>query len=161
MRSGTGIRTAVGAGTSARVESVLPLWMRPSPHGQHRHDSPQCVQLAHSWAVAGKRRHTPDGAHSQRHYPPGRLAHPGDGFGRIVAWMWNHDRDEAMLFLADYFAELRQHQYLASHLTPPVSLDELLSGLRLAWPSTTPEFDYDTFVDQARHEAAGYYGSQI
>jgi hypothetical protein len=90
-----------------------------------------------------------------------RLVHPRDGFGRIVAWMWSHDRDEAMLFLADYLAELRQHQYLASHLTPSIGLEELLSGLRLAWPSNTPESDYDTFVDQARREVAGYYGSQI
>ena len=38
-----------------------------------------------------------------------KILHPGDSFGRVFAWVWKHDRNRAMILLADYLAELRVH----------------------------------------------------
>lgn len=89
-------------------------------------------------------------------HPDHRLVHPGDSFGRIVAWMWGRDRDQAVLFLADHLAELRQHQHLAAEIDPPISLEELLWGLRMAWPPDA-EHDYDTVAAYVRDHVTGYY----
>lgn len=91
-----------------------------------------------------------------------RLVHPGDSFGRIVAWMWGQDRDETMMFLADYLAELREHQPLARAITPPVSLEELLGGLRLAWPGGVDDDpECEALADYARHQVSRYYGNAV
>lgn len=90
-----------------------------------------------------------------------RLVLLDDAFGRIVAWMWSHDRDETMLLLADYLAQLREHHHLAADVTPLVSLDELLGGLRLAWPPTAAEGELAALADYARHQVAGYYGKAV
>jgi hypothetical protein len=82
--------------------------------------------------------------------------HPGDPFGTVFAWIWQDSPDQAMLFLADVLAALRDHNPVAD-LDPPVTLDELLSGLRLALPHDFT--GYDQVVATARREVAGYYGS--
>jgi hypothetical protein len=83
------------------------------------------------------------------------IMHLGDPFGRVFAWIWNDDPDRAMFFLADYLAALRDHNPVAD-LTPPVRLDEVLHGLRLAMPDGFG--DYDQVVSKARREVQGYYG---
>lgn len=89
-----------------------------------------------------------------------RLVHPGDGFGRIMAWLWSQDRDRAMLLLADYLGELRQHQYLAAQITPPITLTEVLEGLPLAWPSTpSAEKDCAELADYARVQVPRYHAT--
>ncbi len=60
-----------------------------------------------------------------------------------------------MFFLADYLAALRDHNPVAD-LSPPVRLDEVLCGLRLALPDGFG--DYDQIVSKARRDVKGYYG---
>jgi hypothetical protein len=86
-----------------------------------------------------------------------RVLHLGDPFGRVFAWVWNDDKDVAMMLLSDYLAELREGHLLADKIDPPISLDEVLSGLRLALPSGFS--DYDEVVTKARREVRRYYGA--
>lgn len=90
-----------------------------------------------------------------------RPTHPGDGFGRVLAWMWSRDREEAMLFLAGYLADLREHHPLSDTVSPKVSLSELLTGLWLAWPPDVPESVYDALVSYAKSHVASYYGRPV
>jgi hypothetical protein len=98
--------------------------------------------------------------HQLQDTPPGqrRLIHPGDHFGRVFAWVWRDDPNEAMLMLADYLAVLRDHNPVAD-LDPPVRLDDILRGLRLALPDGFEEASYDAMVAQARQQVQGYYGA--
>jgi hypothetical protein len=54
----------------------------------------------------------------------------------------------AVILVADYIAELRAHGPGAPEVDPPISLDEVLNGLRIALPSGFR--DYDEVVDAAR-----------
>lgn len=91
--------------------------------------------------------------------PPGqRMMHLGDPFGRVFAWIWREDPDQAMLLLADYLAVLRDHNPVAD-LDPPVRLDDVLRGLRPALPHDFSEADYHAVVTRARREVQGYYGA--
>jgi hypothetical protein len=88
--------------------------------------------------------------------PSARQAlHTGDQFGRVFAWIWNHDPSEAMSFLADVLIELRDREPGIS-INPRVRLDEILEGLWLALPSGFR--GYDEAADRARHEVPRYYG---
>lgn len=86
-----------------------------------------------------------------------RVPHLGDNFGRVFAWIWNDDKDLAMILLSDYLAELREGHLLADEIDPPIRLDEVLSGLRLALPFGFS--DYDQVVTMARREVRRYYGA--
>lgn len=81
---------------------------------------------------------------------------PGDPFGRVLAWVWRLDPDRAMVLLADYLAELRDHGYGADEVDPPIALKEVLSGLRYALPHGFP--DYDRIVEMARRNVPSLYG---
>ena len=82
--------------------------------------------------------------------------HPGDSFGRVFAWVWRFDRAEAAQLLADYLADMRDHGPGASDIDPPVTLDEILDGLRYALPHGFTE--YDEIVAFARRKVPGLYG---
>lgn len=84
------------------------------------------------------------------------VLHPGDAFGDVLAWVWEHDRTQAMIMLADYLAELRNHGTGAADVDPPVSLDEVLNGLRIALPSGFA--DRDEVLEVARNEVPEFYG---
>lgn len=84
-----------------------------------------------------------------------KVMHLGDPFGLVFAWLWNDDPHQAMDLLAGYLAVLRDHNPVAD-LRPPVRLDEVLHGLRLALPHDFR--DYDQVVARARSEVPGYYG---
>jgi hypothetical protein len=86
-----------------------------------------------------------------------RVLHPGDPFGRVFAWVWRDDPDQAILLLADYMADLRDHHPRAADIDPPLRLDEVLNGLRLALPHDFD--DYQAVVSKARSEVPGYYGA--
>jgi hypothetical protein len=86
-----------------------------------------------------------------------RVLHLGDPFGRVFAWVWHDDQDQAMLLLADLLAELRNAHPRAGEINPPIRLDEVLGGLRLALPHGFD--DYQAVVDKARQEVQGYYGA--
>jgi hypothetical protein len=86
--------------------------------------------------------------------PEHRVLHPGDPFGRVFAWVWDDDQDQAMVLLADYLASLRQGR--GADIDPPVRLDEVLAGLSPALPHAFT--DYPAVVAKARRDVPGYYG---
>jgi hypothetical protein len=86
------------------------------------------------------------------------VLHPGDQFGTVFAWIWEDDPDQAMIFLADVMAALRDHNRVAN-LQPPVTLDELLRGLHLALPNSFTS--YANVVEKARSDVEGYYGGSL
>ncbi|MQA16821.1 MAG: hypothetical protein GEV09_22605 [Pseudonocardiaceae bacterium] len=96
-----------------------------------------------------------DVLHTVLRDPSNRTLHPGDGFGRVVAWVWERDRDEAVLLLADYLAGLREHHERAGDLGPRVRLDEMLAGLQLALPGGFT--DGVQLADYTRRTIRGYY----
>jgi hypothetical protein len=85
-----------------------------------------------------------------------REAHPGPLFGRVLAWVWDDDKDSAISLLADYLADLRD-PWRPEKIEPPISLDEVLHGLRLALP--TRFGDYDELVTWARRDLRRYNGA--
>lgn len=91
--------------------------------------------------------------------PGHRLLHPGDGFGRVIAWIWPHDRDEAVRTLADYLAGLRENHELADEVQPRIRLDETLAGLGHALPGDFTETDTDQLVAYTRQNIRGYYSA--
>jgi hypothetical protein len=87
------------------------------------------------------------------------LVHLRDSFGRVFAWAWEQDHTMAMILLADYLAELRVHGPGAPEVEPPIRLDEVLNGLRIAVPEGFT--DYDEVVNAARNEVPpGLYGDE-
>ncbi len=84
--------------------------------------------------------------------------HPGGLTGEVIAYLWADDHDEAMIFLADYLAELNVHNPDAGTFGQ-VSLEELLHGLNLCMPSGFDQLD--ALVAKAQQDVPGYYGSPI
>jgi hypothetical protein len=88
---------------------------------------------------------------------PSRVTDLGSAFGRVFAWVWSNDRDQAIIMLADLLGSMRAHQEKASNDGPPVRLDEILRALPLCLPA---EFsDYREVVMMARRDVRGYYGA--
>ena len=99
-------------------------------------------RLLQSWQAQGRPNHV----------------HPGGLFGIVLAWLWEDDHDEAMIFLAGYLAELNiHHPEAGAHGS--VSLEDLLAGLRLAMPQGFD--DLPELCAAARAEVAGHYGGPI
>lgn len=84
--------------------------------------------------------------------------HLGGLTGEVIAYLWADDHDEAMIFLADLLAQLNVHHPEAGTFGP-VSLDELLRGLRLCMPRGFDELD--ALAVKAQEDVAEYYGSPI
>jgi hypothetical protein len=83
-----------------------------------------------------------------------RVVHLGSAFGRVFAWVWGRDRDQAMIMFADLLASIRGRQEIYED-SPPVRLDEILHALPLCLPS---EFsDYREVVKMARRDVRKYY----
>lgn len=73
-----------------------------------------------------------EGADLARDYKRGEVAHPGDPFGAVFAWMWENDRDLAVWTLGDLFAVARGETDDGNKLR----LDDLLDGLAFALHGT-------------------------
>lgn len=57
--------------------------------------------------------------------------HPGDSFGKVVAWTWTTDPLLALGLITDYMAQLRYHDERAPE-TNRITLDQVLNGLPMA-----------------------------
>jgi hypothetical protein len=87
-----------------------------------------------------------------------RHLNPGGLVGEVIAYLWEDDPDEAMIFLAGYLAELNLHHPDAGTYGK-VGLDELLQGLHLCLP---PGFDQiDALTEKARQDVPGHDGSPV
>ncbi|GAA4758225.1 hypothetical protein [Actinomycetospora chibensis] len=84
--------------------------------------------------------------------------HPGDLFGRVLAYLWDTEPDEAMIFLADYLADLNVHNENAA-IYGEVSLEEVLQGLRLCMPTNFR--GTEALKRKARADVPEYYGGDI
>lgn len=89
-----------------------------------------------------------------------RLAHPGDGFGRVLAWTWR-ERGEgaAALLVADLLAMLQMHHPRADELQPAITLDELVSGIRLSLPGDVSEQEAAEVLAALRERVPGFYSA--
>ncbi|MEU1529793.1 hypothetical protein [Streptomyces fagopyri] len=58
----------------------------------------------------------------------GQSANPGDAFGNVFAWLWEHDKDSAVAAFASLLAEARKQGDEGDQ----VRLEELIKGLRSA-----------------------------
>ncbi|MDN5917940.1 MAG: hypothetical protein L0I76_23070 [Pseudonocardia sp.] len=79
----------------------------------------------------------------------GGFAHPGDSFGRVLAWAWDTNPDRAVALIAEFLNEVNS---LADNygLAPALSLDELLYGIDAA---LLPGFTGDAaLIARARRE---------
>lgn len=86
-------------------------------------------------------------------YQPGHSVHPGDPFGKVRAWLWLTDRAAAMLTLADFCAQLRDH----GRSPAPVTLD-VLAGPTFAMPARFPDAEFEALIAEARSMMPGMYG---
>jgi hypothetical protein len=116
------------------------------PHSLYRTLKAGFVKGAADWAIR----------RLERMPANNRIPHLGDHFGRVFAWIWNHDKDQAMILLSDYLGELREAHLLADKIDPPIRLDEILRGLRPALPLGFN--DYDEVVSMAHRDIRKYYG---
>jgi hypothetical protein len=87
------------------------------------------------------------------------VAHPGSPFGGVVAWLWLTAPDEVPELLADLLGNLRYHGPHARKIDPPITLDELLVGLRMAVPPNFTDRDLAALEDKARVEVPKYFGT--
>lgn len=86
-----------------------------------------------------------------------RLVHPGDGFGRVLAWTWRERGEVAAgVLVADLLAMLRRHHHRAHEIQPAVTLDELAEGLRHALPGDMSEQEIDEVTTKVRRQARGF-----
>ncbi|WP_406360319.1 hypothetical protein OID55_10925 [Streptomyces sp. NBC_00715] len=69
-----------------------------------------------------------EGADLARFYKDGQVAHPGDAFGSVFAWLWESHRESAVAAFATLLAEARRRCEDGEE----VSLDDLITGLRFA-----------------------------
>lgn len=74
-----------------------------------------------------------EGEDLARDYTRGKVAHPGDPFGEVFAWLWDNRRSTAIALTADLLATARGQ---ADSKGQAVSLDDFLAGLRFALHAT-------------------------
>lgn len=105
-------------------------------------------------------------AHFQLCAPPlpgHGLHHPGDPFGRVLAWLWRsgHHHQAARL-VADYLSEMREHNYHAPAAGTRLTWASLRRGIPVAIvPRDLPGDDAEleqmlTYLDEA---VPGLYGA--
>ncbi|MGW3865768.1 hypothetical protein ACWEDZ_30415 [Streptomyces sp. NPDC005047] len=68
-----------------------------------------------------------------RSYADSGIAHPGDPFGNVFAWLWETNQGSAVTLLADLLAEARRH---APQPGKEVTLKALVRDLRFALHNT-------------------------
>lgn len=95
-------------------------------------------------------------------YRPGQLAHPGDPFGRVVAWAWLTDPDLAIGLIADFVAQARYHDELAPEPGKRLLLSDLLDGLPLTVrPKDLPEPEMKALVALAAERVPSHFGDDV
>jgi len=83
--------------------------------------------------------------------------HPGDSFGRVVAWLWDTGNTAQMhLLVADLLGELRHHNPDAPEPGQRITLERLVAGIRLALPYGAPE---DAIATSLLRNVPGFFGS--
>lgn len=85
---------------------------------------------------------------------PDAVAHPGDYYGRVLAWMWYSDREEAVRWIAELLSQLHgQHPLVSAGTLPPWpgTLEDLLAGIHLALPDAFRDTEF-TELERQTHQ---------
>ncbi|MFF7521297.1 hypothetical protein [Streptomyces pseudovenezuelae] len=93
-----------------------------------------------------------------RFYSDGKVAHPGDPFGNVFAWLWDNRRGTAMSAFAQCLATARDN-------TPDgveLRMDDLIRGLRFALHSTrlSDPGEFDAVERALRAEMPEHFGGR-
>lgn len=80
-----------------------------------------------------------------------RLLHPGDGFGRVLAWAWREQGEAAARDLVTSLLNMLRRDHPRAHeIEPAVTLAELTTDLRLALPGDMPARESDELLAAVR-----------
>jgi hypothetical protein len=117
------------------------MWPREVP--SHIYDRLMSGFLCHEahWLLTAMRR---DGG-----YTPDMAIHPGDPFGRVIAWLWETAPEEAIMAVATYMSQVNKWDELAE---PQVRLEDILDGLGFAVPHGFPTTEMEALRERARQE---------
>lgn len=95
---------------------------------------------------------------------PGVLTHPGDGFGRVLAWLWRTgQRDTAGMLTAGLLGQLRVHDPAAPDPGQRTTWTQLRRGIGVATSRRFDDDDTETdrmlaWLDQ---RVPGLYGAPL
>lgn len=82
-----------------------------------------------------------------------------DPVGIVLAWLWSRDPDEAAIFVAEYMAQIRDHDDLAIDFEPKPRFEDVLMRLPRAMPHG---FDQTAaLVEALREKVPPYYGGDM
>jgi hypothetical protein len=90
-------------------------------------------------------------------FKKGMVAHPGDPFGKVFAWLWDSHRSIAISLFADLLAEAQRN---ATSEENTVRLDDLIRGLHHAMPDTYLSHfrEYEKVAKVLREKIPEYFG---
>lgn len=90
-------------------------------------------------------------------FKKGDVAHPGDPFGEVFAWLWDTHRSHAISLFVDLLSEARRH---ATSEEDTVRLDDLITGLRFAMHDTHLSHykEYEKVEKILREEVPPWFG---
>ncbi|WP_406507630.1 hypothetical protein [Streptomyces sp. NBC_00212] len=93
-----------------------------------------------------------------RSYAESGIAHPGDPFGNVFAWLWEANRGNAVSLFADLLAEARRHAPEGKGL----KLDDLIRDLRFALHNTQLSHvrEYEEVERTLRAKVPEYFGGR-
>ncbi|MFD4563736.1 hypothetical protein ACFWOX_04775 [Streptomyces sp. NPDC058467] len=93
-----------------------------------------------------------------RFYKDGRVAHPGDPFGNVFAWLWDNRRDTAISAFAQLLATAQDNAPDGTEL----GLTELIKGLRFALHATrlSEAGEFDGVERTLRTQMPAHFGGR-
>lgn len=104
-------------------------------------------------------RGTADFMHSHLVRPDSTLAHPGDGFGRVLAWTWQtQGAAQAALLVARLLAALQDRQR-EREAPKPVTVDELVHGVQYALPGSMSSTEIQEVLTSIRRRVPGLFNA--
>ncbi|WP_020117553.1 hypothetical protein [Streptomyces canus] len=93
-----------------------------------------------------------------RFYKDGHVAHPGDPFGEVFAWLWDYQRSTAVSSFAQLMATAKDNTPDGTKLT----MEELIRGLRFALHRTrlSDAGEFDAVERTLRKELPARFGGR-
>lgn len=87
----------------------------------------------------------------------GDVWHPGDPFGKVLAWLWTTGQeDHAASLVADLLAQARYHN--PHGVEPRLAFADLLDGIPMSLPNGTSQESADALVEHLREAVPKYFG---
>lgn len=92
------------------------------------------------------------------------MSHPGDSFGKVLAWLWRSGREqEAVTLVADLLAEMRQHNPYAPEPGGRLVWKDLAMGIRQAInaPYDLSKDQVDDLLAHLEAKVPAFYGTTL